>query len=187
MSTPVDRQGGAIAVGHMYGEPSAPNKYYKSASVILAVGDPVALTGTGEGTTAVPQITRAAAGDRLVGFVVGIVPNINNKRRYMAAADAGYVLVADDPNTVFEIAEDGDSSQLAITALGGFADLVVTDADTSNGVSKVELDSSSIGTSNGQVRLIRRLEKADNDLGNVGTRWLVTINEHYYKSAQTGV
>jgi len=189
MSTPVDKPNGLKPVryssGHAYN--GACRKYYKSASVIIGIGDPVVLSGTAD-SDGVPAVTRAAAGSGTIsGVVVGIVAdpdNLNKKR--MEAADSGYLLVADDPDLIFEIQEDGAVSQIAATAVGEFCDIVIADADANTGLSKCELDSSNAGTGD-QLRIVARVQREDNDIGNVGTRWEVQINEHTHKAVQTPI
>lgn len=191
MSAPSDRPRGFVPVGRLGGGgPSTPRKYYKSASVILGIGDPVVLSSTAEATTAVPEVTRAAAGSgTITGVVVGFDYSAlgSDTQKHMAAADTGYVYVDDNPDSVFEIQEDGDGTPIAITSVGRFCDiLTVADANTNTGLSTVELDSSDAGTGD-QVRILSRVERPDNDLGAAGTSWLVVINEHTYNAVSTPI
>ena len=173
----------------------AVNEYRKEASVIIGIGDPVVLTGSASaaGTNnadrdGVPLVTRAAAGSgTITGVVVGVRIDSSEDRlvhtKHMAAADTGYLLVADDPTLVFEIQEDGDSGTVAVTDVGEGADIVVANADTSTGYSNVELDSSNAGTGD-QLQILRLVQKEANDLG-ANADWEVRINEHTYNSVGT--
>lgn len=189
MSTPVDRPNGLKPVRYSSGKAytGATRRYYKSASTIIGVGDPVVLTGTAD-SDGVPAVDRAAAGSgTITGIVVGREPDRDNlSKKHMAAADTGYLLVADDPDLIFEIQEDGAASQIAATDVGEFCDIVIGDASTTTGLSICELDSSNAGTGD-QLRIVARVQREDNDLGNVGTRWEVQINEHTHKAVQTPI
>jgi hypothetical protein len=165
----------------------AARRYKKEASTIIGIGDPVVITGTAEATTAIALVDRAAAGSgTITGVVVGMDPQRSDlSKNHLAAADTGYVMVADDPDLVFEIQEDGDSGTIAITDVGEFCDIVVADANTTTGMSQVELDSSNAGTGD-QVRIMGMVQREDNELG-ANAKWEVMINEHTYKSVQTPI
>lgn len=166
----------------------AARKYYKSASVILGIGDPVVLSGTAEAVTGIPEVTRAAAASgTITGVIVGfdVRPNALSQN-HMAAADTGYVFVCDDPDVVFEIQEDSVGSNLAVTDVGEFCDLAtVGNASTSTGRSSVELDSSNAGTGD-QLRIMGLAQRDDNAIG-ANAVWEVMINEHTYKAVSTPI
>lgn len=185
----VDRPFGLKPIRYLSGQPytGAVRRYKKEASTIIAPGDPVVLTGTAEATTGIPLVDRAAAGSgTITGVVVAIDPNRGDlSKTHLAAADDGYLLVADEPDLLFEIQEDSDASNLAVTDVGEFADIVVVDADTTIGLSKVELDSSDAGTGD-QVRIMELVQREDNAIG-ANAKWVVMINEHTYKSVSTPI
>jgi len=181
------------ASGHAY--TGAANRYRKEASTIIGIGDPVVRTGTAStagtnnaDTTGVPLVDRAAAGSGTITGVVVAIEKIDSgtgdratDTKHMAAADTGYLLVADDPNLIFECQEDG---AMAVTAVGEAADLAtVADADTNTGLSKIEIDSSNAGTGD-QLKILRLANRPDNELG-ANAVWEVMINEHTDKAATT--
>lgn len=182
-----DRPSGFTPVRYLSGLPysGAVRRYKKEASTIIGIGDPVVLTGSAEATTAIPLVDRAAAGSgTITGVVVAIDPLRSDlSKQYLAAADTGYLLVADEPNLLFEIQEDSDSSNIAITDVGEGCDLIVGNADTDTGRSIVELNSSDAGTGD-QVQIMELVQREDNELG-ANAKWLVRINEHTYNSVGT--
>lgn len=183
----VDRPFGFKPVRYLSGAPytGAVRRYKKEASTIVGIGDPVVLTGSSEAVTGIPLVDRAAAGSgTITGVVVAIDPIRGSlEKQYLAAADQAYVLVADQPDLLFEIQEDSDSSNIAITDVGEGCDIVVANADTDSGISQVELDSSNAGTGD-QCRIMELVQREDNELG-ANAKWLVMINEHSYRAAQT--
>lgn len=185
----VDRPFGFKPVRYLSGKAytGAVKRYKKEASTIIAVGDPVVLTGSAEAVTGIALVDRAAAGaGTITGVVVAIDVNRDDlSKKHLAAADSGYVLVADDPELVFEIQEDSDTSNIAITDVGEFCDIVVADANTTLGLSVVELDSSNAGTGD-QVRILGLVQREDNELG-ANAKWEVVINEHTYKAVSTPI
>lgn len=168
-------------------------RYKKEASVILGIGDPVVLTGSAEAVTGIPLITRAAAASgTITGVMVGIEPIKSDlTKRGFAAADQGYCYVVDDPNVLFIIEEDGDTTPVAVTDVGEFADLAtVGDASTTTWISTVQLDSSSAADQD-QLRIIELLQRPDNAImaSTASTKgiWVVAINEHTFKAVETPV
>lgn len=184
----VNRPFGFKPVRYLSGQPysGAVSRYKKEASVIIGVGDPVVLSGSAEAVTGIPLVTRAAASGTITGVVVAIEPNrADLSKKHLAAADTGYVLVADEPDLVFEIQEDSDSSNIAITDVGEFCDMIVADANTTTGLSNVMLDSSNAGTGD-NCRILGLVQREDNELG-ANAKWEVMINEHTYKAVSTPI
>lgn len=144
-----------------------------SDSTATFVGDFVKSNGTAD-TDGTPQVVQAAAGDTLRGVVVAVEPETQASTLHRAASDQRYVLVCDDPDAVFEIQEDG---AMAVTAVGGNADVVVAAGNTTFGTSGMELDSSSAVTTTAQLRILGLVQREDNEVGTNG-KWLVKINEH---------
>lgn len=174
-------------------------RYRKEASVILGIGDPVVLTGSSStaGTNnadrdGIPLVTRAAAAS---GTITGVVMSMEidssgdreTHNKHMAAADTGYVYVADDPDLIFEIQEDSDGNNLVVGDVGEGVDIAVANANTSTGYSNVEIDSSTSAAQSGnadQLRVMQKVQREDNALG-ANCKWEVLINEHTYKAAAT--
>jgi len=185
-----DRKHGARAVKYLsgVGYTGSVRRFKKEASVILASGDPVVLTGTAEAATGIALITRAVGTEgtpaTITGFVVGIDPIRSDlSKTYMAAADTGYVLVADDPNILYSIQADGT---LAVTTIGEFCDLLVANADTDRGLSTTQLDASNAGTGD-QMRLMEFAQGPGLLVGDAFPEMITMINETTYRGVGTPI
>lgn len=177
----VDAAAGLVPVRYASGAPynGACNRYFVPASdgTDLFVGDPVIIAG-GADADGVPTVTRATAGSagRITGVVVGIVNDANNEVRYRAASTACYVLVADDPNLLFEIQDDSVGGNLAAADIGLNADLVSGTGSTVTGLSGFELDTSTKATTATlQLRIEGLVQRPDVEVG-ANTKVLVRIN-----------
>lgn len=127
-------------------------------------------------------IAQAAAGDTVVGVVVGFLPNFSDLSvKHRVASTNRIALVATSPDIIFEIQEDSDGEDLAATAVGGNADLVVGSGSATTGVSAMELDSSSKVATTAQLRILGLVQRPDNAIGSQA-KWLVIINEHERKA-----
>lgn len=163
---------------------SSVNRYYKDASVILGVGDPVVRTASSSDPEGGPEVTRATTGSYITGIVVGIEPIRSNLAQvgYMAAADAGYVLVADDPDQEFEVQETGSGTALAITDIGKHIDAITaTNANTTLGRSVYQIDNNAKATDN--TFIIRRLATTPNNEVGLYAKWIVGVNLHTERNA----
>lgn len=146
----------------------------------IFIGDPVIIAGSAD-TIGTPTATIATAGatNRVTGACVGLRPGGNSTLippRYRAASTAEYILVADDPNLLFEVQEDSVGGALAATNTGQNVDLVAGSGSTYTGISGWQLDSSTAGTgATLQMRLIGLQIRADNDFG-ANAKWLCAIN-----------
>lgn len=162
------------------------NEYFipSSDSTAVFVGDLVKLAGSAS-TDGVPTVAQCAAGDASIGVVVGfrVDPTNLNTPIYRAASTNRYVLVADDPKTVFEIQEDGVGGALAVTNVGQNADVVVAAGSTTTGASGMELDSSTAATTATLVlKILGFSRREDNTIGSANAKVLVVINNHQYGS-----
>ncbi len=179
----VDRVRGLHPVKKIDGSQSGVvNTYFIPASdgTAVFIGDAVKSGGSAD-ADGVPTVIQAAAGDTIRGVVVGIVPETSESLMYRAASTARYVLVNDDPDTVFEIQEDSVGGALAAANVGQNADLIVAAGDTASARSGMELDSSSAAGTTAQLRILGLAKRADNEIGD-NAKWLVSINEHELKS-----
>jgi len=184
---------GLKPVKHSNGAPynGAARAYYIPASygTALGVGDPVVVTGTTNTAQYVdwvpgslPEINKATAagGNYITGVIVGFEPNRDNlSQQYNPASTERVAYVADDPDLIFEIQEDGDTTPLAATSASANADLIFTNAvDTASGISGVELDSTTVDTTNTlQLRIHRLAQRPDNAIGAYAV-WEVSVNLH---------
>lgn len=156
-------------------------RYYKdsTANTVIAVGDPVIRVVSSSDPEGGPEIVRATTGAAITGVVVGIQQDISNlaKTNYLAATDSGYVFVADDPDTIFEVQEGGSGTALAITDIGKHIDSVTAlDGDTTLGRSKYQIDNGAKATDNTWI-IVGLSPKADNAVGTYA-KWLVKANLH---------
>ena len=180
---------GFIPAGNAYGAPHSGGvrRYYIGTGDgnNLFIGDPVALSGSGaaDGTPGIVRATAGAgssAGDGPVGVVVGFenLTSDNLSRTYRPGTTAMYVLVNDDPNTIYMIQEDSDSSTLGVTEIGLNANFVIGTGNTTTGASAVELDSNTAAnTATLDCRIIGLLKRPDNEIG-ANAIWLVKLNNH---------
>jgi hypothetical protein len=165
------------------------NHYYTATgdSVALFVGDLVKLSTTGdaEGKRTVVQ---AAAGDACVGVVVGFVPDYANLNAapYRLASTRRVVMVADDPNLLFEAQEDGDTDPLETADIGLNVEFIVAAGNTTTGQSGMQIDSTSHATdADHSLKLMGVKQSPDNEFvtgGQAFTRWEVKINNHQLAS-----
>lgn len=172
---------GMLPVRYASGAPynGAANRYHVPASdgTALFVGDPVIIAG-GADADGVPTVTRATAASagRITGVVVGVVNTPSLETRYRPASTAAYVLVADDPNLLFEIQEDSVGGALAAADIGLNADLVAGTGSTVTGMSGFMLDTSTKATTATlQLRIEGLVQRADNEVG-TNAKVLVRIN-----------
>lgn len=181
--TPIRHSNGAPYNG-AYSEYYVPSTY----ATALFVGDCVLVTGTsntagykGNEPGTLPEINLAGAtSDYISGVIVGFEPLPSDlSKTYNAASTERIVYVADDPDLVFEIQEDGDTTPLAATSASNNADLIYTHSgSTATGKSGAELDSSTINTTNTlQLRVRRLVNRVNNAIGE-HAKWEVTINLH---------
>lgn len=166
--------------------------------VAYAIGDPVALAGSADAAGFAPTVALATAGtgNTILGVIVGtrgsvyggamVTPGSLDTTIIPATKTVGYyVMVADDPNIVFEVQEDSVGANLAITDVGTNVNLV---SGTNNGyVSGWQLDSNPTATTATlQCQLLGLVPRPDNALGTNG-KWLVRINNHQFKGGVLGV
>ena len=190
-----DSATGLRPVRYLSGAPynGAANKYYIPATdtdTAAYIGSVVKLTG-GADADGIPAVTaNVATTNPVVGVVVGVVPTSADSTIYRANSTARYVLVADDPNLVFEVQEDSVGGALAATAAGATCPLTgFTTGSTTTGFSGIELDSSNVSETSDtddDVRIIGLVQRPDNAAG-VNAKWLVRLNVHQYVNAAVGV
>lgn len=170
-------------------------RYYIPASDATAayVGGLAKLAG-GADTRGIATVTgNVSAADVVVGVIVGFdqysgVSNPNLNIRYRPASTAMYVYVETDPNTLFEIQEDGDTTPIAAASVGLNATLLnLTAGNTSTGQSTMEIDSDSVAvTATLDVQIVEMVQREDNEIG-AFAKWLVKLNNHQYVDGTTGI
>ena len=177
-------------VKHLNGNPwnGKVNVYYipSTDNTATFVGDAVKLAGSADATGKYPTVAQAAATNAICGVVVGFGDNPylmihpdNPNRSYRPAATAMYAFIVDDPFVVFEIQEDSADNAIDADMVGLATDIVVGSGSTTTGKSAMELDSSDTSTGAGQCRIMRLVNREDNDLGDYA-KWEVLIAEHQF-------
>lgn len=173
---------GAKPVYHPSGR--IPTRVYNipsSDGTATFVGDFVKSHGSAD-SNGVPTVIQAAATDTIRGVIVHFIPNPDALgTNYRLASTARYCVVADDPQTVFEIQEDADGGALAATDVGLNADIVVGSGNTTTGLSGMELDTSDKKSATAQLRILGFVQRPDNVIG-ANAKVLVKINEHELSS-----
>jgi hypothetical protein len=192
---------GLIPYRRASGEPynSAGNIYYVPASYAtnIFVGDPVQIVTASADTQGIPSVRVITAGNGtdtgistfgLIGAVMGVIPGgepqipvTRDLPVFHQASTAGYVLVCDDPDVLYMVQENGSMAGAGPYTAGTVAgpgknvDLVSGVGSTVTGFSGWTLGSSSLSTNALQMKVLRMLEQADNQLG-TNAKWLCRVN-----------
>jgi len=197
----VNRPSGLAPVGYLNGAPwTGGGRVYcipdSDDTNAYAIGDPVMLAGSAD-SNGIPTITLATAGtgNQVLGAIVSGAGALNYGSSYGVPQDSPivipatksrnyYVLVADDPNTIFELQEDSVGGAIAVTNISLNHNLV---AGTNNGyVSGWMLDSSGAATTATlQMKIIQLAPRQDNAVGEYAKWWCI-INNHAYRIGQAG-
>lgn len=184
---------GLRPIRHKSGAPynGACKAYFVTGSnSALFIGDPVIKAGSSNSTAinghlpgSLPTVVKATAGDgnAITGVIVGFETTDRSDTPYRVDATDRVVLVADDPDLVFVVQDDGGGA-LDHDAVGLNANLIFTTAgNTATGISGVELDG---GTTDGpaadasnQLTIQRLHPVVGNELADFAI-WEVTINQH---------
>lgn len=203
----VDRPNGAVCVARGNGTPwsGQVTAYYipSSDTVAIYVGDIVKLGGTsgaagvfvnGLDCEGVPTIARCADGtgttDTPVGVVVGFLPKQSDLSvKHREASTSRIALVVDDPQAVFEMQEDADTTPLAAADIGLNIQFTTTTGSATTGISAEELDSTSkAATTTHPLRLLGLAKRPNNAFNTAGAgsdnaRFLVRFNVHVFKGS----
>ena len=157
----------------------AGTRYYKDATAgIIGVGDPVIRGTNSSDPEGGPEIVRATTGSAITGVVIGIEPVRSDlSKKHLAAADTGYVIVADDPDLLFAVQEGTGGTALAVTNVGQHIDsITAVDANTTTGQSKYAISNAALAVDN-TWRIERLSTRPDNAVGDAA-EWLVSANLH---------
>ena len=175
---------GLRPIRHRNGAPynGAATRYYvpSSDSTALYLGDPVVIAGSADanGVASVTKAT-AAGGAYMLGPVVSVEPVTRDSTTYREASTERYVWVADDPDLVFMVQEDGVGGALAVGDVGLNADWIAGTGSAVTGLSGAMLDTSTKATTNTlQLRIAGFSQAVDNEVGSANAKVLVTINLH---------
>jgi len=186
---------GLAPIKHKNGAPynGSARPYYIASGygTALFVGDPVIKTGTsntaafeGKAAGTMPEINKSAAGDgsAITGVIIGFGVDSNNlDKQFNPASTERIAWVADDPDLVFLMQDDGGGA-LDATTIGLNAVLIFTTAgNTSTGQSGVEIDGGTTDApaadASNQLTILRLHDVVDNELADFAV-WEVKINQH---------
>lgn len=192
----VSRINGFRPVKTITGAPysGAANVYFVPASdaTVIMVGDAVKFLGDARAATGVATVTRiAAATDIPLGIVVGIlfsgvgdlsnVPPVNdlNTPVYRRASTDRYLLVADDPQLIYEVqlAGAGPVAASVTTAVGLNGQFTVTAGNVASGASGMQLDSAGQATTATlPLKIVGLPNRPDNIPGDAFISYYVKLN-----------
>lgn len=153
------------------------------------IGDPVTLAGTSQTINGqiYSDVVQSATGSVFAGVVVGVVPTTQDSTRYRVASTQRLLMVADDPDLLFEIQEVSGGTALTANDAGLNANIVVAAGSTATGNSGVELNNATEATTNTlDVHIIGVAARDDNAIGE-HCKWLVSINRHQYANQIAGI
>ena len=162
-----------------------------------AIGDPVTLSGNGD-SNGVPAVTLATAGatNVVLGSVLGSggvtmggaytdPANINSTIIPATKTKGYYILVADDPNILFEVQEGGAGAALTSASIGLNVNLLA--GANSGFLSGWTFDNTTAAVgATLQMQLLGLVLKPNNAFGQYA-KWLVRINNHQYAAGVAGV
>ena len=186
--------------GAPYSSSGAKKMYIPSTnSSTIGLYEAVKLVNATDPNNEVPVVAQAAAGDALVGVIVGWDASAIGTSAiplsgvpYRRASTNCYVLVETDPSTVYQIQEDADSGVVAAVDIGSNfnADLVfassTANTTTATGMSKTMLDSSTSSASSCQVKMVGVMrDKVNAGAQSTGAVLEVRILEHAYLVADS--
>jgi hypothetical protein len=166
----------------------------------LYIGDPlITVTNSSDGN-GVQTVAIATAGTTspVLGAFQGITNNAGQttitlqqtQTPYLAANQAAYVMVSDDPDLLYVVQEDGSAAGAMVSgASGRNASLLSGSGNAYSGQSGWTMQTASLSTSQLQLRIIQLLQSplSDNAVGQYA-RWLVKINQGIHPwSITTGI
>lgn len=184
----VSRINGFRPVKHVLGAHIQAKKYFIPSTDGTAVylGDIVKLAGSADTDGTCPTVAIAAAGDAVLGVVVGFLPNPSNLNvdgQYRVASTDRYVYVIDDPYVVFEA--QTSNGTLAAADIGLNANHAVGSPSTTTAQSGATVD---VGSKNTTATLTLKImgfrSRVDNEVA-ASAKVEVMINNHQLRG--TGV
>jgi hypothetical protein len=153
----------------------------------LFIGDPVVKSGTSD-ADGYSEVNSAASGGAITGVVVGFEDIPSMTLGYGAASTVRAVLVADDPELLFEVQEDAVGGALALASVGLNCDLISAAGSTATRTSGWMLDTSTAATTSTlQVKIVEFQHRADNMPASANSKVLVKINKHTELAGQAGL
>jgi len=184
----VSRINGFTPVQHMNGSPY--NGQYRTYSVpasdgtALGVGDVVKALASSD-ANGIKNVTRAAAGDAVLGVVVGfdIVPDVLNTPQYRVASTLRTVRVADATDLVFLVQTSNGTPASANVGLNFNHANGTLSTTTGLSGATLDLNGGTGGAATATFKLLQWDQAPDNDNASTGNKALVKINNHQYNGA----
>lgn len=184
----VSRINGFRPVSHKNGSPynGQGNWYFIPSTDGTAVypGDAVKLAGSSS-ADGYSTVQLAAAGDAIVGHVIGFAVNplnLNIDGSYRAASTNRYAIVEDSPDVVWEV--QTSNGTLAVTDVGLNINHAVGTPSTTTGTSGATID---VGTKATTATLTYKVwnfsTRVDNEIGSAAAKVWVVINNHQFGSS----
>lgn len=155
----------------------------------IMIGDPVTLAGTSQTIDGriYSDVVRSATGDVFSGVCVGVVPATQDSTRYRVVSTQRVLMVADDPDLLFEIQEVSGGTALTANDAGLNANIIVAAGSTVTALSGVELNNATEATTNTlDVHIVGVVMREDNAIGE-HCKWLVTFNRHQFRNQVAGI
>lgn len=155
----------------------------------MYIGDPVVDIGTGQTINGgvYKDVQLAATTDVITGVIIGVVPVTRDSLTYRAASTQRLLMVADDPNLVFECQEQASGTPLAVDDIGFNISFNAGTPSTYSGLSGLTLKTDTEATGNTlALKLFGFVNRPDNAIG-LSANWLVRINRHRYVDQLAGV
>jgi hypothetical protein len=165
---------------------------------VFSVGDAVK-SAAGADANGICYVQKAAGTDTVRGVVLGVIPanpggtslvgvtlDLANQQIPATKAKDYYVFVADDPQILFEIQDDGLAA-LTATASNKNASFTVANPTTPQQISASVLSTASVATTNTlNLKIFGLVQKPNNAFG-VNANWLIKFNQHELQGGTAGV
>ena len=168
------------------GYPGRIDRFYTTDATAIYVGGLVKPAGTSDANGVMEVTGNVATGADVLGVVVGVEMETRDSLLYKAASTNRYVYVCTDPNMIYEVQENGTG---AATDAGNVCDLTgFTSGSTSTGRSAIQISStakSAGGDGSEDVVMIGLVQRPNNAFG-ANARWLVKLNNSYWKDSSVG-
>lgn len=174
------------------------NEYFATgATGVIAIGDPVVLAGSANtsevqgraaGTLATVTVAADGDGDPILGVCVGVIPVTRDSAVYRADSSDRIIQVADDPNIVFQVQTNADSTAWAATNVGSYANLKAGTASTVYGRSAWTGDTTDgpdDADPSNQLLIVGLSKLPGNAIGAYAV-WDVLINNHQLANVGDG-
>lgn len=165
------------------------NFYFATgATGVIAPGDPVVMAGSANtsefggfqaGTLPTVTVALDGAGDPILGVCVGVQSVTRDSLPYRETSTDRIILVADDPQLIFQVQEDAGGTALAAADVGQFVVFKVGTASTVLNRSAWTIDTATAPntTATFQALLWRLASMPGNAIGAYAV-WEVLINNH---------